>query len=34
MVGFARVTDEQSVLSQRCTTRAFVHISYAVFLGA
>ena len=33
MVGFARVSSEPGVLSQRCTTPAFCQGSYAVFLG-
>ena len=32
-VGFARVASEPGVLSQRCTTTAFGHESYAVLLG-
>ena len=33
LVGFARVTSEPGVLSQRCTTPAFGQGSYAVLLG-
>ena len=34
LVGFAKVTNEPDVVSQRCTTFAFGQGSYAVFLGA